>query len=127
MKKKIKLWTLHFLHAFPLKWRDSFFILKNWFLKSFWSRHLPFCGPHISCMRFHSNGETRFLFWEIDFWKVFGVTTYFCFIFKGKNKIIKKNPKCDSWRKNRSIKSRVWVWGSGYLLEKYGKKTVVPL
>ena len=28
--------------------------------------------------------------------KRFGVATYFCFILKGKNKIRKKNPKCDS-------------------------------
>ena len=28
--------------------------------------------------------------------KRFGVSTYFCFILKGKNKIRKKNPKCDS-------------------------------
>ena len=28
--------------------------------------------------------------------KRFRVATYFCFILKGKNKIRKKNPKCDS-------------------------------
>ena len=28
--------------------------------------------------------------------KRFGVATYFCFILKGKNKIRKKTPKCDS-------------------------------
>ena len=28
--------------------------------------------------------------------KRFGAATYFCFILKGKNKIRKKNPKCDS-------------------------------
>ena len=30
------------------------------------------------------------------FKKRFRVATYFCFILKGKNKIRKKNPKCDS-------------------------------
>ena len=39
----------------------------------------------------HLNGATRFLFL-----KSFGDTTYFCFIFKGKNNKKEKNPKCDS-------------------------------
>ena len=56
--------------------------------------------------------ETHFFIWKFDFWKVFGVVTYFCFIYKRKkNKIRKKNLKCHSWRKNRSMKNRVWVWG----------------
>ena len=37
-----------------------------------------------------------FLLLENHFKKRFGVATYFCFILKGKNKIRKKNPKCDS-------------------------------
>ena len=49
-------------------------------------------------VRPHSMGETRFLFvlLENHLKKRFGVATYFCFILKGKNKIRKKNPKCDS-------------------------------
>ena len=47
---------------FPLKRRDSFFVLLE----------KPFKK------------------------KRFRVATYFCFILKGKNKIRKKNPKCDS-------------------------------
>ena len=52
--------------------------------------------PHFS----HASpldGETRFLLLlENHLKKRFGVATYFCFILKGKNKIRKKNPKCDS-------------------------------
>ena len=50
-------------------------------------------------IRFLLNDETRllFLFGEnLIFRKRLGVTTYFCFIFEGKNKIRKKNPKYDS-------------------------------
>ena len=58
-----------------------------------------YCGPRIfHHVRPHSMGETRFLvlFLENHLKKWFGVATYFCFILKGKNKIRKKNPKCDS-------------------------------
>ena len=34
--------------------------------------------------------------WKTILKKRFGVAIYFCFISKGKNKIRKKNPKCDS-------------------------------
>ena len=40
--------------------------------------------------------------------------------FKGKNKIRKKNPKCDSWRKNRFVENQSRVRRSGYLLRRYG-------
>ena len=43
------------------------------------------------------DGETRFLLLlENHLKKRFGVATYFCFILKRKNKIKKKNLKCDS-------------------------------
>ena len=57
------------------------------------------CGPaFFTRLRPHSMGETRFLvvLLKNHLKKRFGVATYFCFILKGKNKIIKKNPKCDS-------------------------------
>ena len=44
---------------------------------------------------------------NLIFRKRLWVATYFCFIFKGKNKIRKKNLKCNSWRKNKSVKNRV--------------------
>ena len=48
-------------------------------------------------VRPYSMGETRFfVLLENHLKKRFGVATYFCFILKGKNKIKKKNPKCDS-------------------------------
>ena len=40
--------------------------------------------------------DSLFLLLENHLKKRFGVATYFCFILKGKNKIRKKNPKCDS-------------------------------
>ena len=55
--------------------------------------------PTFHTMRSLLNGETRllFLFGEnLIFRKRLGVATYFCFIFEGKNKIRKKNPKYDS-------------------------------
>ena len=42
----------------------------------------------------------QFVFYLFDenliFLEILGVATYFCFIFKGKNKKKKENPKCDS-------------------------------
>ena len=48
---------------------------------------------------FPLDGKTRFfhLFGEnLIFRNRLGVATYSCFIVEGKNKIRKKNPKCDS-------------------------------
>ena len=41
-------------------------------------------------MRFHSNGETRFLFWKMIFEKLLESPLIFVLFFKGKNKIRKK-------------------------------------
>ena len=65
-----------------------------------WVHHWGFgCGPALfRHVRPHSMSETRFfvVLLENHLKKRFGVATYFCFILKGKNKIRKKNPKCDS-------------------------------
>ena len=56
-------------------------------------------NPAFCMMCSHSMAKLAFfyLFGEnYDFYKRLGVATYFCFIFKGKNKIRKKNPKYDS-------------------------------
>ena len=61
--------------------------------------------PVFSCA-FPLDGVTRFFYLfseELIFRKKLGVTTYFYFIFEGKNKIRKKNPKCNSWRKKTSL------------------------
>ena len=65
---------------------------------------LHFVDPAFCSMRSYSIAKTRFfiLFGKnLIFRKRLGVATYFCFIFKGKNKIRKKNSKCDSWKKKR--------------------------
>ena len=58
------------------------------------------CGPaFFDHVRPHSMwARLRFfvMLLENHLKKRFGVATYFCFILKGKNKIRKKNPKCDS-------------------------------
>ena len=56
------------------------------------------CGLCIYRMRSHS--MTILVFYLKI---VFGITTYFCFIFKGKNKIRKKNPKCDFFKGKTSL------------------------
>ena len=57
--------------------------------------------PYSTRLTFHLFGE------NLIFRKRLGVATYFCFIFKEKNKI-NKNPKCDSWRKkNRFVKNQI--------------------
>ena len=59
------------------------------------------CGKWVVDLHFSRafplDGETRFFFCEnlIFFEKRLRVTTYFYFIFEGKNKIRNKNPKCD--------------------------------
>ena len=89
--------------------------------------------PSFRSIRFYSMARLAFyLFGEnlIFFFlkkKGLGVATYFCFIFKGKNKIRKKTLKCDVWKKNRSMKNRVWVQRSGYLLGRYDKNRGIPL
>ena len=55
--------------------------------------------PAILLNVFPLNDKTSFFICLMKIWFFFkrlGVTTYFCFIFEGKNKIRKKNPKCDS-------------------------------
>ena len=73
------------------------------------------------CVPIRWRNSLFILFGEIlIFRKRLGVATYFCFIFlREKQNKKEKNPKCDSWRKNRSTKNRVWIQGSGYLLGMY--------
>ena len=80
--------------------------------------------PSFRSIRFYSMARLAFyLFGEnlifFFFLKRLGVATYFYFIFKGKNKIRNKTLKYDSWKKNWSVKNRVWVRRSGYLLGRY--------
>ena len=68
--------------------------------KLIWSLHNIYVsvrreGPRVSTHAFPLWRDLLVIF-KIDFLKVFGVTTYFCFILKGKNKIRKKTLKCDS-------------------------------
>ena len=60
-------------------------------------------APHFArCVPTWWRNSLFYLFSEnLIFRKRLGVTTYFYFIFEGKNKIRKKNPKCDSWRKKQ--------------------------
>ena len=54
-------------------------------------------GPRIFRVRPHSMGQTGFfVYFEKPFKKTVWSRHLFCFILKGKNKIRKKNPKCDS-------------------------------
>ena len=78
------------------------------------------CGPAFS-RTFSLDGVTRFFYFfseNLIFRKRLGVATYLIF-FKGKNKIRNKNPKCDSWRKNKFMENQSRVRGSGYLLGRY--------
>ena len=65
---------------------------------------MRYYGPCILHNAFPLDDMTRFfyLFGEnLIFKKRFGIATYFCFIFKIKNKIRKKNPpkgKIDLWK-----------------------------
>ena len=61
------------------------------------AEYIAACGPRFSSRAFPLDGRDSFFFMlENHLKKRFGVATYFCFILKGKNKIRKKNPKCDS-------------------------------
>ena len=59
------------------------------------------CGKWVVDLHFSRafplDGETCFIWFgeNLIFRKRLGVTTYFYFIFEGKNKIRNKNPKCD--------------------------------
>ena len=81
---------------------------------------------------FPLDGATHFLFILLKnmiFRKRLGVATIFVLLFflRGK-KNKKENPKCDFLLgKDKSMKNRVWVRGSGYLLGRYGKDRNIPL
>ena len=59
---------------------------------------ISICGPRIfKCVPTRRRDSLFYLFSKkLIFRKRLRVATYFCFIFEGKNKIRKKNPKCDS-------------------------------
>ena len=93
-----------------------------------WSCH--FVDLVFLLMRFHSMAGSLFIFEKNGFivqkmtWSHHLFLFYF---FKGKQNE-KENPKCDSlFGKDRYMKNRVWVWGSGYLLRRYGKDYSTPL
>ena len=78
--------------------------------------------PIFCSMYSHSMAKLVFLFIceKLIFFKNLESPLIFVLVFKIK-KIRKKNPKCDSKRKNISVKNRVRDRGSGYLSERYNK------
>ena len=59
---------------------------------------------------------------------LFGVTTYFLFLFlNGENLSKNKNPSMTPVRKKRFAKIRFWVRGSGYLSGRYLMRGSTPL
>ena len=61
------------------KWKDEMVEKYNGVL-------LAFCGPRISRMRSHSNGETPFLFRKMIFEKFLKSSLIFALFLKGKTK-----------------------------------------
>ena len=71
-----------------------------------------------------------------EFWKIrphwgmvlFGVTTYFLFLFLKREKLSKnKNPSMTPVKKKQSAKLDLWVWGLGYLLGRHLMRGSTPL
>ena len=59
---------------------------------------------------------------------LFGVTTYFLFLFLNEENLSKtKNPNMTPVRKKQSTKTRFWVRGSGYLSGRYLMRGSTPL
>ena len=59
---------------------------------------------------------------------LFGVATYFLFLFlNGENLSKNKNPNMSPIRKKWYVKTRFWVQGSGYLSGRYLTRGSTPL
>ena len=89
----------------------------------------PFCGPHSFARCVPTRWQTRFFIYFVKKWfleKILGVAAYFNFFLKGKQNKKENLIWLLIWKRQACEKSSQ-VWGSNYLLGRYGKKTVAPL
>ena len=79
-----------------------------------------FCRPAFFTYFLTRRRDSLFIylmkFWFLE--KRLEVATYLFNFFKRKNKIRKKNPKCDSWIKNKFVKNRVYKMATQSLFQK---------